>query len=71
MDPIAAAKAFDLAMMTRDRAAIAESADAIVGWLRKGGFAPHYSEEPAFRRGLTHKQLEIYFADIRHVAEMV
>jgi len=71
MDPCAALKGLDDAMMTRDRAAVAEYADALVGWLEKGGFMPVGPYGPDWRGKLTSGQLTSYLRALRHVAEMV
>jgi hypothetical protein len=70
MDPVAALEAFDRAMMERDRPAVAEHADALVGWLEKGGFKPCGPNGTDWRGQLTTGQLASYFRTARAIAEM-
>lgn len=71
MDPNAAFLSFDRATMTRDREAVAEAANALVGWLERGGFLPTCQPfADCWLAKLDHKQLTCYFRDVRHVAEM-
>ncbi len=70
MDPVAALAAFDRGMMTRDRAAIAEHAGALIGWLEKGGFMPCGPHGTDWRGKLTPGQLTSYFRACQHIAEM-
>lgn len=69
MDPIATIRDFDLAEADRDREAIAVFADAMVGWLEKGGFMP-IAPEGDWRRGLTRGQALAHFRTVRAIAEM-
>jgi hypothetical protein len=68
MDPTACLKSLDDAMACRERAEIAEYADAMIGWVEKGGFLPI---RPDWRGELTRHEFVCYLRDIRAVAEMV
>ena len=70
MDPVAALKLFDDAMTAHDRPAIAEAADALVGWLEKGGFMPCGPNGADWRGKLSSSQLASYFRTARAIAEM-
>ncbi len=65
MDPDATLKTLD----TGTREERAEAADALIGWLEKGGFAPGRVGSD-WRRGLSRKQYLAYLRDLRDVAEM-
>jgi hypothetical protein len=70
MDPVEVLQGFDRAMAGGDRAAVAELADALVGWLEKSGFSPIGPYAPDWRGKLTPRQLASYFRAVRQVAEM-
>jgi len=70
MDPVATLADFDRAMKTGDRQTVAETADALIGWLEKGGFMPVGPYSPDWRGKLTSSQLASYFRAVRNVAEM-
>lgn len=70
MDPVQAVKDFNAAMASHDRPAIAEAADALVGWLEKEGHVP-VCTELGYRVSFSAHQLKSYFRDMRAVAEMV
>lgn len=70
MDPVAALEAFDAAMMARDLDAIAEYADALVGWLSKGGFKPCGPHGSDWRGKLTDGEMMSMFRMARHIAEI-
>ena len=71
VDPVATLKAFDDAMVAGDRGDVAEAADAMVGWLEKGGFMPVGPHGADWRGSLSSNQLASYFRTARAVAEMV
>ena len=71
MDPVATLEAFDRAMMQRDRQAVAEHADALIGWLEKGGYMPVGPHGADWRGSLTAKQLASMLREVRAVAEMI
>lgn len=70
MDPVATLKAFDDAMSAHDRPAVAEAADALIGWLEKGGFMPCGPNGCDWRGYLSANQLASYFRMARAIAEM-
>jgi hypothetical protein len=70
MDPNAAWNDLQYALLRRDRSAVAEAADALIGWLRKDGAPPDPIVRAPFAR-LTPKELLGYLNDLRLVAEMV
>lgn len=67
MDPNATWKMIEDAMSARDREAVAESADALIGWLERGGFKP---SPTVSGRMYSTKEWLVYLRDIRHIAEM-
>lgn len=67
MDPQVCWAELERAESDRDRARIAECADALIGWLEKDGFVP-----PVFiNRGIDRKNALWMLRTIRHVAEML
>lgn len=65
MDPEACWKDIERGMTERDRERVADSCDALIGWLEKGGWAPLTLSR------FTHKHdLLRWLRDVRAVAEM-
>jgi hypothetical protein len=70
MDPVATLEAIDTAMRNKDRAAIAEHADALIGWLERGGFMPVGPHGTDWRGKLDRSELKSVLRWVRAVAEM-
>lgn len=68
MDPVECLARFDNGLIARDKEAVAEAADALIGWIEKGGFLPSLE---GWRTYFNRQQFLGYLRDIRHVAEMV
>lgn len=70
MDPVAALTNYDGAMVRKDREAIAQHADALIGWLEKGGYMPVGPHSTDWRGRLTPNQFASMLRQVRDVAEM-
>lgn len=70
MDPVATLAAFDDAIVHHDRVTVAETADALIGWLEKGGFMPCGPNGTDWRGRLTSNQFASMLRTVRAVAEM-
>lgn len=71
MDPNATLGELDKAMSCGDRPRVAELADALVGWIEKGGFLPVGPHGSDWRGKLSAGQFASHFRAVRAVAEMV
>lgn len=70
MDPMTALQDFCQAMQAHDREGVALAANALVGWIEKGGYLPAGPYDPPWIGQLTRDQIASYFRAVRHIAEM-
>lgn len=68
MDPTATIREYERANTLRNTEDIAIYADAMVGWLEKGGFMPDCNGR--WYGTLDRHKLTCYFRDVRAIAEM-
>ncbi len=68
MDPYAALRDLDDGIDSRSMVKVYDAADALIGWLKTGGFGP-FDDENDWRSGLTTGQFINYLRDLRSLSK--